>query len=377
MIQTVAHFVDSRTFGGTEKILLALLHGLDHRYWKSILFHNPEPAIEPLLECTRFLEIATHCLPRMDTIFDTRNMPLFVRALRSENVSVFHAHLSWPLACKYALVAANIARIPAIVATAQIYMDISQRPLLRFQPRLISTQVDRYFAVSQAIATQLREDFGIAATKIQCLNNGISVSSFDRPCDAAFREKLCGGSGRPIVMTVAALEPRKGQRYLIEAAAQLQDVMIVLVGDGPDRAALENQARAINVDDRVLFLGHRDDVADLLACCDVYVLPSFEEGLPLSILEAMAAGKPVIASAIRGNDEAVIDGESGLLVPTADSLALANAVRTILDNADLARALGKCGRERAEAYFSADTMIQRTTDAYEEILTNGPHAPLR
>ena len=133
---------------------------------------------------------------------------------------------------------------------------------------------------------------------------------------------------------------------------------------------LETRARELGLNNRVLFLGHRHDIADLLACCDLFVLPSLFEGLPLSILEAMAANKPVIASAIGGNDEVIVHGETGLLVPRGDSAALAAAIQLVLSNSDLARRLAAAGKARVYEHFSAEAMVERTVQIYEQILVS-------
>ena len=121
---------------------------------------------------------------------------------------------------------------------------------------------------------------------------------------------------RPIVLTVARLDPQKGHRYLLAAATEVPEAVFALVGEGGERAALENQARTLGVAERVRFLGHRDDVPELLAACDLFVLPSLYEGLPLSVLEAMAAAKPVVATAIDGTTEAVVHEVTGDPGPT-------------------------------------------------------------
>src|SRR5262249_44896941 len=151
----------------------------------------------------------------------------------------------------------------------------------------------------------------------------------------ALRAALMGSTDRPIVLTAARLAEQKGLCYLLKAAALLPQAMFVLAGEGPERAVLEAQAAELGLNKRVLFLGHRHDVPDLLACCDLFVLPSLFEGLPLSILEAMAAKKPVIASAVGGNNEVIVHGETGLLVRPADPAALASAIQAILSDPDL------------------------------------------
>ena len=144
--------------------------------------------------------------------------------------------------------------------------------------------------------------------------------------------------------------------------------MFIFVGEGPDRAALEAQAKALGVGERAAFIGYREDIPDLLACCDLFVLPSLYEGLPLAILEAMAAGKPVIASDIRGNDEVVINGETGLLVPAADSTALAGAIRAILSDHAFAQRLAEAGRARVCHEFTEDNMVSSVAQVYDDTL---------
>ena len=143
--------------------------------------------------------------------------------------------------------------------------------------------------------------------------------------------------------------------------------MFVLAGTGPDRATLETLARALGVENRVLFLGYREDIPDLLANCDLFVLPSLYEGLPLSILEAMAAGKPVIASAIGGNNEVILHGENGLLVPKADPAALAAAIRAVLSDGALAGRLAEGGKSRVQRDFSVEAMVESVSQVYDEL----------
>jgi glycosyltransferase involved in cell wall biosynthesis len=366
-IRTVIHFTDSSAFGGTERALLHVLARLDRRQWRPVLFHHSEPGLAPLLEKARQLEVKVRAVPRMQRIWDISRLPKFICALRAELPSLMHAHLTWPLSCKYGLLAAVIARVPGVVATAQLYVDLAKKPLLRLQPRLIAAGVDRYLAVSRAVANQLCNDFGIPASKVQVVRNGIPFAPFDRPANATLRASLTKATAHPVVLMVGRLDKQKGHRYLIEAAAQVPEAMFVLAGEGPDRAALEAQTHALGLDSRLLFLGYREDIPDLLSCCDLFVLPSVYEGLPLSILEAMAAGKPVIASAIGGNDEIITHGENGLLVPPADPASLAGTIRTVLSDHTLARRLAEAGRARAHQEFSVEAMVNGVTRVYEEL----------
>jgi glycosyltransferase involved in cell wall biosynthesis len=179
---------------------------------------------------------------------------------------------------------------------------------------------------------------------------------------------LTGGSDCPIVFTPARLYSRKGHIHLLQAATLVPDALFVLAGDGPERARLEECARQLGVAARVRFLGQRQDIPQLLASCDLFVLPSLYEGLPLSVLEAMAAGKPVIATAIRGTDEAVIHGKTGLLVAPGNPVDLAAAIRKLLSDRALAAQLAQAGKARVAQEFSAEAMVQGASRVYEEAL---------
>jgi glycosyltransferase involved in cell wall biosynthesis len=378
VIRTVVHFLESAEFGGNEQVLLQILAGLDRRRWHPVLFHHPAPGLKPLLEGAQKLDVKLRPVPRLQGWRGLVRMPQFFRELRGERPSVFHAHLNWPMACKFGLIAAALARIPAVVATEQLFVEypFPLRALVYVLQQVIARGVDRYIAVSHHVARRLRQTFSLSAPKVCVIHNSVFLAPFGRLPNAELRAQLTRATERPIVLTLARLDKQKGHCYLLEAAARVPEAMFVLAGDGPERPALEAQARALGLSNRVIFLGYRDDVCDLLASCDVFVLPSLFEGLPLSVLEAMAAGKPVVATAIGGTDEAVVDGVTGLLVPPADSAALANAIRMVLSDPVLSQRLGAAGRARAHEQFSAEAMVRRISEIYDELLDSrkAPHS---
>ncbi len=176
---------------------------------------------------------------------------------------------------------------------------------------------------------------------------------------------------------MARLDKQKDHASLLEAARLVPDAVFVLVGDGPLREELEDRATRLGVEERVLFLGWREDIPEVLACADLFVLPSLYEGLPLALLEAMAAGLPIVATAIGGTSEAVVDGVTGLLVPPGEPRSLAAAIRRALDDEGLARRLGAASRERVRREFSAAAMARRTVSIYEECLDCERRRPVR
>jgi glycosyltransferase involved in cell wall biosynthesis len=367
MTRTVVHFSDSRQFGGTEQIVLQLLAGLDRQRWRPILMHQPAPGVAALVNGARSLGIERVPASSFGGMKGLVRIPQLVRQFRSIRPAVVHAHLTDPLACKFGLIAASLARVPVVVATAQLFME-SRGRAVRAQHRVVTAGVDRYIAVSAEVASQLRRRFGVDERKLRVVHNSTTVDRYMSDASAGSRHALTGGADQRVVLTVARLDRQKGHRCLIEAAAAVPNALFIFAGDGAERAALEREARGRGVAERVRFLGHRDDVPNLLASCDLFVLPSLYEGLPLAVLEAMAAGKPVVATAIGGTDEAVVDGVTGLLVPPSNPAALAGAIRRVLGDDALGRRLGAAGRVRASTCFSSAAMVAQVADVYDELL---------
>lgn len=366
--KTIVYFVDSTAFGGSEQSLLHLLAHLDRQRWRPVLFHHPEPGVAPLLAAARQLQIETKAVPRLQGAGAISGLPQFLHYLGQERPLIFHAQLNWLLSCKIGLMAANLSRIPVVMATLQQFLLPPWQKNIYIQQQLVAAGVDQYIAVSAAVAQQLSHSFNVPAAKVRMIHNCIPLSPHNRPVNQTLRTTLNQGTGYPIILSIARLDEQKGHKFLLEAMSHIPEAILVLAGSGPERAALEAQAQALAIADRVCFLGHRTDVPDLLACCDLFVLPSLYEGLPLSILEAMAAGKPVVASAVGGSPEAVLDGESGLLVPPGDSVALAKALKCLLAQPGLAAQMGAAGKARVQQMFSVEVMVRQVSQTYEELL---------
>jgi len=367
MTRSIAYFVDSVVFGGTEQALLNLLSGLDRRQWRPIVFHHDEPGLAPLLEGARTLDVKLRAVPRQDKMGRAAATVTLFRELRAERPTIFHAHLNWQSGCRLGVVVAAAARVPVRVATVQLFVDLPRSLSLYVWRRIVTAGVDRYIAVSRELGKRL-ETSGVPGNKIQVVHNGIPSERYARPAPPQeLRRRLAGDMCRKIVFTAARLHAQKGHHVLLQAATLVPNAVFVLAGDGPDRDELERQARRLGLGDRVLFLGYRQDIADLLATCDVFVLPSLYEGLPLSILEAMAAGRPVICSAIGGSNEAVSNGDTGLLVQPENPTELASAINMMLSNPDLGQRLAGAAKTRVMKEFSATRMAESNMQIYEEL----------
>jgi len=366
--RTVVHFSDSEAFGGTERALLQLLGGLDRARWRPVLFHSAVPGAMQLRDEAVAVGVPAHAIPHANgPSAGIAGIAPLVRALRRERAMVFHAHQIWSLSCRYGIVAAALARVPARIATAQLFVEMPPLLGIDLQHGLLTRCLHRHIAVSGFVAERLRGRFAVPASKITIVPNAAATSGDVRP-DPRLRAELTQGLTKSLVLTVARLDAQKGITHLLDAAAGVPEAIFAIAGDGPDRASLEAHASSLGITDRVRFLGHRRDVPALLAAADLFVLPSLHEGLPLAALEAMAAGVPVIATAIGGTSEIVRDGETGTLVPPADGVALAAAITRALSNRERATRLASAARVLVQREYSVDSMVRAVSDVYEELL---------
>lgn len=351
--------------------MFMLLESLDREAWEPTLLLDEAAGTEQLAARAAALEVPVrHVGPLPLGLAGALRVPSLTRLLRQRRPAVFHAHMSSPVACKWALAAAVAARLPAVLGTVQVGEYEPPNRSALWQLRALSRGVDRYLAVSRAIAAELVERLGWPAEKIEVVYNAVDLERVTVAPSAQLRRELGAGAG-PLVLTPARLDAQKGHATLLQAAAEVPDAVFALAGEGPERGGLEAEARRLGVAERVRFLGRRQDVPELLAACDVFALPSLYEGSSLAVLEAMAAGRPVVSSAIGGTEELIEDGDSGLLVPPGDAGALRDALRRLLDDAGLRDSLAARARERVERRFTRERMAAEVTAIYEELLRRG------
>jgi glycosyltransferase involved in cell wall biosynthesis len=290
----------------------------------------------------------------------------FIRRWRPD---VVHSHL-YP-AHLHATLAAQLADVPAIVTTAH---TLVVRP---GDPWLVGMSDGRVIAVSQA-AKGLLVQAGVPARRIRVIYNGIEPRYFRDESAAAYRirEELGIPLNAPVVGMIARLSPEKGHDQFLrvagETAMRHPSARYVIVGTGPLAAELQQAAAALRVGDRVLFTGARRDVTALNHVIDVFMLPSREEALPLAVLEAMAAQRPVVASAVGGVPEVVVDGQTGYLFEPDDRDGFVRAVSTLLGRPDLRRDFGRRGQQRVRDRFGVDRMVRETLAYYRDLVGSTP-----
>ena len=271
----------------------------------------------------------------------------------------------------YGRIAARRAKVPVVV-TAEMAVDLWKGRSELAVDRWLAGWTDRVVGNSEAVVAFYRRA-GIPNAKLTMIPSGIGDEEPPEVDPAEVRRELGLPPDCPLALFAGRLAEQKGVGDLLAALDLLQHVRpelrSLIVGDGPLRGRLEAAARGfrLDIDRRVRFLGHRDDVPRLLAAADLLVLPSLYEGLPNVVLEAMRFRKPVVATAAPGTTEVVADGRTGLLVPLRDPPALARAIRQVIQDRSLASRLGEAGRTRAEVAFAAGPMIERFAALYEQI----------
>jgi len=240
----------------------------------------------------------------------------------------------------------------------------------RFLDSLLARLASAVIVNSRAVG---RRFSGALGDKIRCIYNGVDLARFSpRNPSLGLPRSLELPEEGPVVVSVGRFVAFKGYRYLLEAARRVQDTMAgvhwLLVGDGELRSELEAQCRSLGLESRVHFTGWREDVPDVLALCDLFVLPSLVEHFGRVLIEAMAMGKAVVATDAGGVPEIVIHGETGLLVPPAQPKDLAEAVVMLLEDAPRAHRLGMAGRRRVETTFSLPRHVEAVETLYREVL---------
>jgi len=293
-------------------------------------------------------------------------------AFRAERLDIVHFHAGRLGAIYPGVVASRLAGIPRRLLT--LHNTVAQRsPLQRFfEARLIGS-LDRIVAVSAAVKDDIVRKKNAVPEEVAVIVNGIDVSEFDTAADAGeIRAELGLEATAEVIGAVGRLQYDKGFDVLIRALALLRPrqptLRLVLIGSGRDEAGLRELAERERVADVVHFAGYRSDARRLMRALDIVAIPSRREGQSFTLLEAMAARKPVVAANVGGIPEVLIDGVTGLLFPSENVAALANALEKLLNDPERRAAMGRAARDRVAREFTETAMVQKTAELYEEAM---------
>ena len=362
----VAVFVDRFIAGGTQRQMIELIERLDRRRFRvhPVCFHRVGAWYNRVAAAGESVaHFPIHGFRRPSTV---RQLTAFARWCRRNRIAVLHT-------CElysniFGLPGGALASVPVRIGSRRGFVET---PGLQRLQRVSYAAAHRVVANSQAAADRLRVE-GVPDNKIHVIPNGIDPAVFPGREYSAWPKRIA---------TVACLREEKRIDVLVSAApailARHPQAEFLIAGDGPCREPLVARARDLGVLNRFQFLGHRDDVPAVLAQADVFVLPSRSEASPNSVIEAMAAGLPVVASDVGGIPELVDDGRTGYLVAPGDVNALARGVIGLLDAPDRVEAFGVAARRRIEQTYSFDRMVEQFETLYEAELAARRGALLR
>lgn len=358
--------------GGAEEHLLSLVHNLDRESFRPVVCCIGTGG--PIGREIRDSGVPVVELGKMRTgRFDRRIVSSLRDLLRREKIDLLHSHLYHPNL--YGRLAAFREGVPAVCTVHNIYV----RPKLH--RRLINRWLARNTARIIAVSTPVRDDIlrydRVDPSKVTVVPNGVDVARFTLAMTREQARERLGIADVPYVIgTLGRLEEQKGLPHLVEALRLLAEggdgAFLLVAGSGRAEGRLREMISRLGLEARVRFLGVRRDVPEIHRAMDVFVLPSLWEGLPIALLEAMASGLPVVATPVGGIPDVVRDGTNGLLVPPADPVALAEALRRLRRDPSLGAELGRAGRETVRDRHSHRRVAEQVMTIYRESLRRTP-----
>jgi len=356
------HIDSARTWrGGQNQVLLTVLgmRALGHR--STLVAHPAGELRQRVKEGLDLIPLAP--ANEMDLTAAWR-LSRLVKQLKPD---VIHAHDPHGVAmAALALSMSTQLAKPPLVAARRVDFHMRGNALSRWKYR----QVDCFVCASDAIRKIVIAD-GVPPSRAVTIHEGIDLGHVAAAPAADLHAELWLPHHAPIVGNVAALVPHKGQRHLIDAAAmvvrQVPDARFVIAGEGELRAQLERQIKERHLEKHVFLAGFRPDILSVHKAFEIFVMSSVTEGLGTSLLDAMACGKPVVATTAGGMPEVVADGQTGILVPPRDDEALAAAIVKLLKDERLRGSMGEAGGRRVRERFSSERMVQDTLELYRRV----------
>jgi glycosyltransferase involved in cell wall biosynthesis len=365
---TICQVLHSLQMGGAEMLAARLARQLRGRYRFLFVCLDQLGTLGEELRSEGFPVEVLNRRPGLDW----RSIWRLARILRREQVGLLHPHQYTPFF--YAQMARWLGRRIPILFTehGRHFPDYPRRKRILVN-RLLLSRRDRVAAVGEAVRRAVIANEGIPAERVEVIYNGIDLEVFQTSKDRdAARREMGVGPNDFVVVQVARLDYLKDHLTAIRAvgnvAARHPAVRLVLVGEGPEQAKIEAEVDRLQLAEHVRFLGLRKDVACLVPAADVFLLTSISEGIPLTLIEAMAAGIPVVSTRVGGVPEVVVDGQTGLLASTGDDKTLSEQLLCLAADAAQRRRMGEAGRQRAHAMFSEEQMHASYRGLYEEVL---------
>jgi glycosyltransferase involved in cell wall biosynthesis len=374
MNKKILFVIDGLEFGGGERCFAQIISGLPEDKYEIFLASAGNRLFYEAIRKTRVhfisLDFSIRCNPFL--------LARLFKIIRAERIDIVHGQGA--RAEFYARLASGLSRNSEYVSTVAMPVegyDVGkfQREVYRFFDRFSDRYVDRFIVVSDSLKERMISQHAIPAEKIARIYNGIEIDFYnpDEQEDrrAKIREELSLDNDVLLVGAIGRLVWQKGFEYFLQCIPDVlgicSRIKFLLVGEGPLRRPLEDLSKRLRIEPFIIFTGQRNDIRDVLAALDIIVIPSVLEGFPMITLEAMAMGKPIIATRINGTKEQIKNGKEGLLVASQSPAELTRAIGRIIGDSLLASSLGNAARQRVTTEFSVQQMIEATIKVYDEL----------
>ncbi len=359
--------------GGAEEMVLNLVRHLPPRFEPVVCCVNQAGPIGEEIRKTGTPVAVLGLTPGLRRPWHVRGIR---RYLRDTKPAIVHTFLL--TASLYGRLAAVLERVPVVIGT-EVNIYERKRALHVLAERLLMARTDRVVVSAASVRDFYARQVHADPSKVDVIYNAVDWTSIEPSRSRAdVRASLGIAADARVAGVIARLTEQKGHRFLLQAMATpaLADLHLIVVGDGELRGALKSEAQALAIASRVHFLGARRDLGDLLGAMDVFVMPSLWEGLPLSMILAMGAGLPVVATAVAGIPEIVTHGKTGWLVPAGGVIGLATAIADALGDRARAAAVGAAARAFVLPRFGIDSYVNAVVALYDRLLgARVPHAP--
>ena len=362
-----------RAVGGTERVVWELATRLPRNRFEVRVWLSDDPGVDEFAAALEAQEIPVDRVGEVDSRWDWKGMLQTWRKLRGSRASLLHVHHVWPAADRYLASLAGLAGIPHFIVTEHIVGQPNSAAQKSLKRRELM-RADAVTAVCSAVADSLARDYGVPRQRLRVVPNGADPPDENAEWEEArtWREKLGAGQLRPLWVSAARLEEQKGHDVFLAALAELNrrgvEFTAAIAGEGSKRLELERQIAERGLGSRVRLLGQLENLGPLLLAADAVVLASRWEGLPLTLLEALARGRPVVATSVGGIPDVIEDNVTGRLIASGQSTPLADALADFARRSDAALRLGRNGQRRVRESYGWERVVEQFEAVYDEVL---------
>ena len=373
----VLHYSEAYSVGGVLKVIERLSRGLcessNSKIEQALILIN-KPEIQEYFEKVtqnNLNVIETRYIDLPSEYFSFKEFYHLQSLIKEDNFNIAHIHLYAPDSCRTAILAASMAGIRVI--TTEHNNSIKTTFRLNVLKKLNQHLIHKIIAVSEAVRERLIQERGIDSMKIRCIPNGVDSTHYNKNNFSVnliedLKSNFTFNKSTLLIGMIGALHRNKGYNYLLLAAKSIikkhPNTKLIFIGEGDFREELEKITQHLNFKKNIEFLGYIEEVSPYYLIFDIFVLPSLVEGMPLCVLEAMAMGVPVIATAVDGSKELVLDGETGLLVQPKNETALSEAMEYMIENPEKVKEMANAGKRRIRDKYSLQRNIEQTFNLY-------------